>query len=61
MWLSKRRPDPVDHTESELALARAITEKERIDSQWGKVLTLSATLRTLREKNHFIEGFKKTL
>lgn len=60
-WLTKRIPTPTDQSEADAALRRAEEDRDRAESRWPEVRTLYGSLRTLREKNHFIEGFRKTL
>lgn len=60
-WLTRCQPERPDFAEAEEAIERAQADAERIDARWAEVDTLSTSLRRLRERNHFIEGFRKTL
>lgn len=60
-WITRRQPERADLAKADSALDRAQRDATEIDARWTEVETLATSLRKLRERNHFIEGFRKTL
>lgn len=60
-WFRRFRPQRVDQTESQEALARARAAHEEAKSMREESARLAASLRKLREDNHFAEAIRKTL
>lgn len=60
-WLTRKKPQPTPMEESTEALKRALGARDQASEQWPRVREVTISLATLRERNHFAEGFRKTL
>lgn len=63
LWrrISRGPVDPDITPASYDAIVRAEKAKMETEQQWDSVTELVTTLRQLRERNHFVDGFRKTL
>jgi hypothetical protein len=61
-WLrAHKRPRTTPVEESAEALKRAEGARDNANAQWPRVREVTISLAVLRERNHFAEGFRKTL
>ena len=60
-WLTHKKPQPTSIEESTEAVERAIVAREEAVSRWPQVREVTLSLARLRARNHFAEGFRKTL
>lgn len=60
-WILPGDNRPVNTDESRGALARAHVAKAESESRWAEVRETAQRSASIRQRNHFIEGFKKTL
>lgn len=61
LWLTRKKPRPVSTKESVEAIERAEVAREEANSRWPEVHEVNLALSRLRARNHFAEGFRKTL
>lgn len=60
-WLTRKKPQSTPEQESTEALRRAEGARDHAQAQWPRVREVTISLATLRERNHFAEGFRKSL
>jgi hypothetical protein len=60
-WLTRKKPQATPTEESIEAVERAKAAREEVNSRWEEVHEVNLSLARLRARNHFAEGFRKSM